>query len=58
MGLSDEELGDILGLHAWTVEDVMRTPDCIESWPIDWVLKLAEALDMDAGELIGNRRFP
>lgn len=54
-GMTEEELGDAIGYGAVTVEFLQRTPDFIESLPVNVVVDTARALDLDPGLLICSR---
>lgn len=53
--LSEKDLGDAIGFEAVMIESLERTPDFIETLPINVVVDIARTLDLDPGRLICHR---
>jgi transcriptional regulator with XRE-family HTH domain len=54
LGLSEEDLGDLVGFEAVMISQLERTPDFIETLPIVVIVKTAQALGVDPGRLISG----
>jgi transcriptional regulator with XRE-family HTH domain len=50
--LSEDDLANAIGYDTVTIRLLEQTPDFIESLPIDVVVDVAKALDLDPGSLI------
>jgi DNA-binding Xre family transcriptional regulator len=53
--LSEDDLANAIGFDTTTIRLLEQTPDFIESLPIDVVIDVAKALDLDPGSLICRR---
>jgi transcriptional regulator with XRE-family HTH domain len=52
LGITQEQLSDRIGFDTIAVEDMEKTPDYLEGWPIELIQKLANELRIPIQELL------
>lgn len=53
LGLSQSELGDLIGFESYVVAQFENDPDYLEGWPLELIVDLSARLKMPVGALLG-----